>query len=227
MDFRKENGPRIPSESSADACDRHHRSHGPTRESSALRNFLENALVDQVKKLRHHRERCDFPLCQCTKELRRIQSFEINDTGAFHQRQQQVRHLRQHVKKRKHTEHRVLRSDMRPAEYGPHFAHKVGVRQHHSFGIRSSARGIKQRSKIVILRENRNESSPALLQRCCRDLARAGTAAPACPAERSPAESVNKICDRTLPPQLSARPPDAAHRRTAGKLPLSLSSFAT
>src|SRR5580692_4566908 len=157
MDSRKENGPRIPSESSAKARNRHHRSHKPTREASALRHFLENAFVDQVKKLRHHRERCDFALCQRTKQLRRIQSFEINDTGAFHQRQQQVRHLRQHVKKRKHAEQRVLRAELRPAEYGPHFAHKVRVRQHHSFGIRSSARGIKQRSKIVILREDRNK----------------------------------------------------------------------
>src|ERR1700733_10083985 len=63
------------------------------------------------------------------------------------------------MKKRKHAEQRVPRADISPSEYSPHFAHEIRVREHHPFGISGGARGVEQRSKVIIFGGGRNKFS--------------------------------------------------------------------
>ena len=118
-------------------------------ERASLRDFLKDSLVDQIEELRHHGERGDVALAQGPQQFGRIQSFQINDARAFHQRQKQIRHLRQHVKHGQHTEQRVGRPDIHPVEHRFHFTQKVGVRQHHALGIGGGSRGVEQGSDVV------------------------------------------------------------------------------
>jgi len=91
--------------------------------------------VDQVKKLRHHGKNSDLALVERTQQFRGVQCFQIDHTRTLNQRQQEIGHLREHMKERQHSEHRIFRTDMCPAENGFDFAHEVGVSQHHAFGI--------------------------------------------------------------------------------------------
>ena len=78
-----------------------------------------------------------------------VQSLQINDARAFYQGQQQIRHLRQHVKHRQHAQHCVRRPNVDPIEHRFHFAEKVGVGKHYALGIGGGARGVEQGSEIV------------------------------------------------------------------------------
>src|SRR5580698_2581857 len=63
------------------------------------------------------------------------------------------------MKKRKHAEQCVLRTELRPAEYSPHLTHEVRVSQHHTFRISGRTRGVEQGSEVVILGSHRDKVS--------------------------------------------------------------------
>ena len=86
-----------------------------------------------------------------------VQRFEINHARTLDQGQQQIRHLRQHVKHGQHAEQCVGGSDVDPVEYGLHFAQEVGVGQHHALGVGSRAGGVEQGSDVVRCRRRRPE----------------------------------------------------------------------
>ncbi len=121
----------------------------PARNFAALGYFLEDALVNQVEKLRHHGKNSDLPLVQRPQQFRGVQCFQIDHLRALHQRQQQIRHLGEHMKERQHSEHRIVRTDLRPFEYRFHFAQQVGVGKHHALGIGSRAGGVEQGSDHI------------------------------------------------------------------------------
>ena len=105
--------------------------------------------MDQVKKLRNHGKNSDLALVEGAQQFRGVQSFQIDHARALHQRQQEIRHLRKHVKEREHAEHGIFGADPRPAEHRFNFAHEIGVSQHHALGIGSRAGGIEQGSHMI------------------------------------------------------------------------------
>ena len=102
--------------------------------------------------------------CSARQQFRGVESFEINDARALDQREQQVRHLRQHVKERQHAEQGVAGADIDPVEDGFDLAKDVGVSEHHAFGIGGCTRRIEQRSEIVAVGRNRLEVAGAALE---------------------------------------------------------------
>ncbi len=92
------------------------------REGPSFRDFLKDPLVNQIKKLRHHGEGGDIALLQSPQKLGRVQSLQIHNARAFHQRQQQIGHLCQHVKHGQHAQQRVRRPEVDPVKYSFHFA---------------------------------------------------------------------------------------------------------
>ena len=94
------------------------------RDCATLRDFLEDAFVNQVIKLRDNRERGDVALAQSAQKFGGVKRFEIYNARAFHQRQQQIRHLRQHVEERQHAQQRIGGAEVNPVEDGFHFAQK-------------------------------------------------------------------------------------------------------
>ena len=99
------------------AVERHQSLQRPARNFAALGYFLEDALVNQIEKLRHHGEDRDLTFVERPQQFGGVQCFQIDDAGALHQRQQQIGHLGEHVKERQHAEHGVVRADVRPSEY--------------------------------------------------------------------------------------------------------------
>ena len=96
------------------AIERHQSLQRPARNFAALGDFLEDALVNQVEKLRNHGENRDLTFVERAQQFRRVQRFQINDAGALYQRQQKIRHLGEHVKERQHPEHGVFRDRRAP-----------------------------------------------------------------------------------------------------------------
>ena len=78
--------------------------------------------MNQVEKLRHHGECRDVALAQSPHQFGGIESFEIDDARALDQRQQQIRHLRQHVKQRQDAKQRVAGPEIDPIENSFHLA---------------------------------------------------------------------------------------------------------
>ena len=118
-------------------------------DSPALGDFFKDALVDQVEELRHHGEDGDLALLQRPQQFGGVQRFEVDHARAFHQRQQQVRHLRQHVEHGQDAQHRVGRADLQQAENRIHFTQQVGVRELHTLGIGRGAGSVEQGGHIV------------------------------------------------------------------------------
>ena len=102
---------------------------------AALLDLLEDALVNQIEKLRHDGESRDVALLQRLQQFGGVEGFQVYDSRSLDQRQEQVRHLRQHVEQGQDAEQRVSGAEIDPVEDGVHFAEEVGVRQHHAFGI--------------------------------------------------------------------------------------------
>ena len=112
-----------------------HRAENLLRNRASFRDFLKKTFVNQIKKLRHYRERGDVALVQSPQQLGGIQRFQVDDTRSLDQRQQQICHLRQHVKQGQHAQQRVVRPQIDPVENRFHFGQKVRVRQHHALGV--------------------------------------------------------------------------------------------
>ena len=91
------------------AVERHQGLQRPARNFAALGYFLEDALVNQVKELRHHCKDRDLPLVQRPQQLRGVQGLQIDDAGALHQGQQKIRHLGEHMEERQDAEHGIRR----------------------------------------------------------------------------------------------------------------------
>ena len=87
---------------------------------------------------------------QSAQQFGGVERLQVNDARSFDQRQQQVCHLGQHVEERQHAQQRVGGAKVDPVEYGLDFAQKIGVRQHHAFGVGGGAGGVEQGSEIVI-----------------------------------------------------------------------------
>ena len=88
------------------AIERHQSLQRPARHFAALGDFLEDALVNQVEKLRHHGKNRDLALVERAQQFGSVQRFQIDDPGALHQRQQKIRHLGEHVEERQHAQAR-------------------------------------------------------------------------------------------------------------------------
>ena len=146
------------------AIERHHAGENLLRDRAALRDFLEDALVNQIVKLRHDGKRGDVALAQRSQQFGRVERFQIDDARSLDQRQQQVRHLRQNVEERQHAEQGVGRAKVDPVEDGLDFAQKIGVSQHHALGVGGGAGGVEQGSEIVTVRGGGLEIAGAALE---------------------------------------------------------------
>ncbi len=139
----------VESNSAQAAIQRHQSLQRPPRHCAALGYLLEDALVNQVEKLRHHGKNRDLAFVERAQQFGGIQRFQIDDSGSFHQRQQEIGHLGEHVKERQHPKHGILRTDVRPSEYRFNFAQQIGVGEHHALGVGSCAGGVEQGSDNV------------------------------------------------------------------------------
>jgi hypothetical protein len=63
--------------------------------------------------------------------------------------QQQVGHLRERVKEREDTEHRILFADAHRIERAIPFGKEVRVREHHALRIGRRARGVQDHGRIL------------------------------------------------------------------------------
>ena len=126
------------------AIERHQCLQRPARHLAAFGNFFEYPLVNEIEKLRHHGKNRDLSFVERPQQFCGIQRFQIDNSGALHQRQQKICHLGEHVEERQHPKHGVFRADVGPAEYRFDFAQQIGVREHHALGIRCGAGGVEQ-----------------------------------------------------------------------------------
>src|SRR5205823_12950776 len=118
-------------------------SHLLEREScqgAALGYFFEDAIVNQVEELGNYRESRDVPLAQGAEKLGGVQCRKKNCACTGNQRQQQVRHLRKDVKKRKHAKNGIVGADVGPREDRVCLGEQVGVSEHYSLRIGGCAR---------------------------------------------------------------------------------------
>ena len=122
--------------------------------------------MDQIVELRHDRERRDVALAQSAHEFGGVERFQIDDARSLHQREQQIGHLRQHVKERQHAEQRVGGAEIDPVEHGLDLAQEIGVGQHHALGIGGGAGSVEQGSEIVVLGWGRFEFARAGVEDC-------------------------------------------------------------
>ena len=65
------------------------------------------------------------------------------------------------MEQRQESEQRVARSEVDPGEDGLHFSQKIGMSEHHPFGVGGGSGGVKQGSQILLLRVNRFEIAGA------------------------------------------------------------------
>src|SRR5205807_2824999 len=107
MHLLEQNWPRVDSHLAQRAIQSHEALERFLRERSPLFNFLKDAFVNQIEELRHHGKGGDIPLLQGAQKLGRVQRLQVHYARAFHQRQKQIRHLRQHVKHGQYAEQRV------------------------------------------------------------------------------------------------------------------------
>ena len=85
----------------------HHDPESTHRNCTPFGGFLEDALVDEIKKLRNHRKNGDSAFLQRTQKFGRIQSFQIDDARPACQWQHKIGHLCEHVEHRQYAEHSV------------------------------------------------------------------------------------------------------------------------
>ena len=78
----------------------------------------------------------------------------------------QIRHLRQHVEQRQHSEQGVTRAEIDPVEDRFDLAQEIGVSKHHALGVGGRAGGVEQGSEVLVLRGRRFERSRAGLEDC-------------------------------------------------------------
>src|SRR5436305_647566 len=62
------------------------------------------------------------------------------------------------------TRYRIICPEINPIEYGLHFAQEIGMRKHYALGIRSSARGVKQGSEVLVICGSRFERTGTSLE---------------------------------------------------------------
>ncbi len=144
VQFAEEDAAGVESDGAQAAIERHQGFQRPARHLAALGDFLEDALVNQVEKLRHHGKNRDLALVERAQQFGGVQRFQIDHPRALYQRQQKIGHLGEHVKQRQHAEHGIFRTDVRPAEYRFNLTQQIGVREHHSLGIGGGAGGVEQ-----------------------------------------------------------------------------------
>src|ERR1051326_3358665 len=144
------------------------------REWATFARFFKTSFLNEIQELRHHRKHADIPLLQRPQELGCVQSFEVNNPCPLYQRQQQIRHLRQRMKKRKDAEDDIIGSNVSPAKDGLYLTQHVAVSEHHALGIGSSSRGIKQRSNRTKGGRRRKKSASPASKNAVQGLRRGG-----------------------------------------------------
>src|SRR5581483_7876215 len=127
MDFAEENLPWIESKATAENGRRpQHAKRGP-HERTFFLHLFENTIMNQIEKLRYDAKDSDVSFLKRSEQLGRVERREINSACARDQRQQQIRHLRQNVKQRQHSENGVVGPDVGPVKNCIRFAEKIGV----------------------------------------------------------------------------------------------------
>ena len=139
MHFAEKEWSRVDSQLAQRAVESHQTPEHRLRTRSAFGKLLKNPVVNQVEKLRHDGKNCDVSFVQGPQKFGCIQRLQIHYSRALDQRKHEVRHLRQNVEHRQHSQHRVFFSQIGPGEDSFHFRQKVGVRQHHALGIGRSS----------------------------------------------------------------------------------------
>jgi hypothetical protein len=150
VNLPKEELSRVDSDSPQRAVEGHQRVHQRECEFAAFVQFFENAFMDQVEKLGHHTKRSDVAFLQSAQQFGGVQGFEVHHARTVEERQEQIRHLRKHVKHGKNSEQRILRADLNYPEHGIRLADQIGVRKHDSLGIGGGARGVEQRGEVAL-----------------------------------------------------------------------------
>ena len=166
MHLLEQNWPRVDSHLAQRAIQSHEALERFLRERSPLFNFLKDAFVNQIEELRHHGKGGDIPLLQGAQKLGRVQRLQVHHARAFHQRQKQIRHLRQHVKHGQYAEQRVGWAQVDPIEHRFDLALEVGVGKHHALGIGSCSRGVKKGSEIFRSGRHRLEFPRPSIENC-------------------------------------------------------------
>src|SRR5438874_5936579 len=135
MNLPEENSSSIESEPAQHSIQRHQTAHGKLHDFATLRNFFEDAFVNEIEKLRDYGKRRNLPLAEGAQQVVGIQSFQINDAGSRYQRQQKIGHLREGMEERQQSQHSILWPDPQYRENSLDFAHQVGVGQHYALGV--------------------------------------------------------------------------------------------
>src|SRR2546430_2866903 len=144
MDLPEEDTSRIEANLAQHSIQRHQSTHAQLRELTALRNFFENALVNEIEKLWDHGKGCDPPLAEGAEQVVGIQGFQINHAGSGYEWQQQIGHLGEGVKERQQAKHSVLWPDAQYRKNSLDLTHQVGMGKHYALGVGGGARGIEQ-----------------------------------------------------------------------------------
>src|SRR6266404_8422478 len=161
VEFAEKDSASVASNRAQAAIHRHQGLQCQARDFAAFGYFLKDALVNEVEKLRYHGKNRDLPFVERAQQLGGVQRFQIDDPRSFHQRQQEIGHLGEHMEERQHPEDGVLRTNVRPAEHRFNFSQQIGVREHHALGIGSCAGGVEQGGYNIGLYCRRREAARA------------------------------------------------------------------
>src|SRR6266446_1484667 len=108
MNLPEENSSSVESKPAQHSIQRHQTAHGELHDFATLRNFFEDAFVNEIEKLRDYGERRNLPLAEGAQQVVGIQSFQINDAGSGYKWKQQIRHLSKGMEERQQAKHRIL-----------------------------------------------------------------------------------------------------------------------
>ena len=120
-----------------------------TNKRALLLHLFLNAIEDEVKELWHAGEDGDIALLQGPEQIASVERFEIDDAHGNRERQEQVGHLGERMKKRQNAENGVFGADIEDFADAIAFALDIAVREHDSLGIAGSARGVENQGDVA------------------------------------------------------------------------------
>ena len=121
MNFPKQNGPGIDADFSQRSVQRNRSTEDFLGDCASLFDFLKDALMNQIVKLRHYGKGGNVALGQSAQQLAGIEGLEINHARTFDQWEKQICHLRQDVEERENAQKRIGGTEIDPVEDGLDF----------------------------------------------------------------------------------------------------------
>ena len=135
-----------------------HESENSFGQPSLLGDLAENALMNEIEELGDAAEDGDASLTQGERQFLRVERIKKDDLAAIAEGKKQIRHLREHVKERQHSEQSVTGPDLDELANAVQFGGQVAIGQHDALGIAGSSGGVDDGGNIFRLDGDGNKT---------------------------------------------------------------------